>query len=115
MHNVSQNNKIFCGECGSKKNSKFCDKCNKDTSNLYEKNFQVSAEIKPSLRGHMTSKEKVRDKPKRETKFYCGTKNKNVESEIEILREENTPTKVFHRLWKQIKGRWVRSYHNHLK
>ncbi len=114
MQDISRNNEIFCGECSSKKSSQFCNKCNKNTPNLYKKDFQVSVELKPSLRGHMTSKEKIRDKPKKEIKFYVGTKNENIESEIEILREENKLTKVIHRLWKQIKGGWEK-IHEHFK
>lgn len=62
----------------------------------------------------MFSKEKVRGKPKKEIKFYVGTKNENIESEIEIQREENKSMKVIHRLWKNLKGRW-RKIDEHFK
>jgi len=44
-----ESDKIFCAECGVEKTSKFCDRCKKETPNLFKKNFEVKIQPKPSL------------------------------------------------------------------
>ena len=105
---------LLCKVCGFQKESKFCERCNSDTPTHFEKMLIEKLELKDYLRNLFRSGEKIGSKAKKEIKQYVGNKDKNVISEIELLRLTNQKTRVIHRLWRRF-GDAFRNVHEHDK
>jgi hypothetical protein len=114
MQNKNSQQEIFCAECGSLKETRYCNVCKGETANLFKQKLPVITTPKITGRNLMKSREKIGNKPKREVEQWLGNKDKNVISEIERLREEAKPTKVIHRLWRKIENIY-KKVHEHKK
>ena len=114
MQNLKSETSMFCKQCGSVKQIKFCEVCDRETNTNFTKEFSETIFLNDWLRNLVKSRLMVNGKPKREIEQYVGNRDQNIVSEFERLREYGKPTRVIHRLWRRI-GNIFKKVHEHDK
>jgi len=114
MQNSKSETSMLCKHCGSVKQTRFCEVCNRETNTHFTKEFTDTISLLDSAKNLMKSGEKANGKSKREIEQYVGNRDQRVVSEFERLREYGKPTRVIHRLWRRI-GNVFKKVHEHDK
>jgi len=111
---ASHDTKRCCVECGNLKDSKYCNVCRKPTATSFLVGIKDNIEVNDHQKNCLLSSEKVNGKAIKEVIQYCGNKDRNIISEIEKNRSAGMHTKVTHRLFRYIRGKFI-NVHEHNK